>query len=504
MTISNATFVQGIYQYLRDYPEAIDAQTQYTLTALAKNTFENEEKAIHALADFVERVQRSDKPGLKKIVQALFDQEMKRLSSAPAAEEPLEKRPRPETGNTGIGILDLPQDPLAHIFSFLDLKDQRQAAQVCRDFRGAMRLQRIYLLPLDTPEFRALSSLFGISLPPPNPSSCEVRAACESLFANVPYILEGVKASDVLSAEEQKPFLTVSVGEIVQDPSRLKNLLHTAHEISLVAPFLDGRNAGPAFLTSMTLEAKAETVRTHLKEKGDSYTELECGYPGMLCFPRELCSLQNLQILSLDFNRLISIPPEIGRLAQLRELDLFNNRLTTLPAEIGQLAQLRKLDLDNNRLISIPPEIGRLAQLRELCLDNNRLTTIPPEIGGIMQLRRLRLDNNRLTTMPAEIGQLEQLQSLFLRNNRLTTMPDEIWRLTKLVRLDLTFNRLTTVPAQIGQLAQLQYLYLSGNRLTTIPAEIWRCTQDIAISLQGNPLTVIPKSIENIHIIVAF
>jgi hypothetical protein len=121
MTVSNATFVQGIYSYLRDYPEVVDDQTRDTLTALAQPTFENAEEASHALGEFVEVVQRSDKPVLKRIVQALFDQEITRLVSAPAAEEPIEMSPRLETGNTGIDILYLPQDPLAHIFSFLDL-----------------------------------------------------------------------------------------------------------------------------------------------------------------------------------------------------------------------------------------------------------------------------------------------------------------------------------------------------------------------------------------------
>ena len=87
------------------------------------------------------------------------------------------------------------------------------------------------------------------------------------LFANVPYILEGVKVSRVLSDNEKKPFSAMSTEEIVQDPSRLYTLLHTAYEISLVAPFLDRNNAGPELLSSMTLEEKAEAVRKHLKEK---------------------------------------------------------------------------------------------------------------------------------------------------------------------------------------------------------------------------------------------
>jgi hypothetical protein len=505
MAISNATFLQGIYSYLRDYPEAIDAQTQDTFTTLAKTTFETAEDASLALAEFVEGVQRSDKPGLKKIVQALFTQEIERLVSTSVAEAPLEKRPRHETGNTGIGIQDLSLDPLAHVFYFLDPQSKRQAAQVCRDFRGAMRLRRIFdvspLQPLNTPAFRTLSSLFGISLPPPNPSSSDVSAACEALFAKASYILEGVKASDVLSYEEREPFSTMSAVEIVQDPSRLKNLLHTAYEISLVAPFFYRKNAGPELPISMTLAEKAEAVRKHLKEKGDSHTKLECDWSGMLCFPTEFCSLKNLQKLDLSRNRLTSIPPEIERLAQLRKLGLFNNRLTSIPAEVGKLTKLQRLDLSHNSLTSIPAEIGRLTQLQALELFSNRLTSIPAAVGQLVRLQELDLSINCLTTIPPEIGQLVQLQALDLDFNDLTSLPDEIGQLAQLRELSLNFNRLTSIPAAVGQLAQLQALDFCRNLITTIPAEICRFTQDIRIFLANNPLTVPQKLAKNIHII---
>jgi Leucine-rich repeat (LRR) protein len=294
-----------------------------------------------------------------------------------------------------------------------------------------MRLRRIFdvspfliqLQPLNTPEFRALSSLFGISLPSPNPSSSDVSTACESLFANVPYILEGVKTSRVLSDKEQKPFRTMSTEEIIQDPSLLYTLLHTAHEISLVAPFLNGLNHGPGLSRSMTLEAKAEAVRKRLKEKGDSYTELQCVNTGMLCFPTEFRSLQNLQKLNLYHNRLTSIPDEIGQLAKLRELGLSDNRLTTIPAQVGQLAQLQFLDLSDNRLTTLPTEIGRLVQLQRLELRNNRLTTIPAEVGQLTQLRRLGLSDNRLTSIPDGIWHCTQDINIYLADNPLTVTP---------------------------------------------------------------------------------
>jgi Leucine-rich repeat (LRR) protein len=67
----------------------------------------------------------------------------------------------------------------------------------------------------------------------------------------------------------------------------------------------------------MTLAEKAEAVRNHLKEKRGSYTDLQCSSTGMLCFPIEFCSLQNLQGLDINNNQISALPPQIGQLVAL-------------------------------------------------------------------------------------------------------------------------------------------------------------------------------------------
>ena len=385
MSISITAFTEGFFSYVQLHPTAFDDTEKTDLRALAKRTFENAEEAGFALAEFVERIQRSGKPEQTKIVQALFDQAIQRPLSAPPTEQSAEKQTRYETTPTETGILD--PDSLAHIFSFLSLQTQGQVARLSHSCRDAMRLRRIFDLdPLYGSRFSLLFPLFGITLPPPNPSSSQVSAACKELLEKVTNILKDVKKSKALTDDEKKPFSTMDPLEIVHNPSLLHVLLHTAYEISLVSPFLEGRNDGPELPGSMTLEEKAETVRKHLKDNGNSYEKLSCKKCGMLCFPRELCSLQNLQKLKLSGNRLSTIPPEIGQLAKLRRLNLNNNHLTSLPEAIGGLTQLFNLNLNNNHLTSLPEAIGGLTQLSNLDLHNNHLTSLPEVIGGLTQL----------------------------------------------------------------------------------------------------------------------
>ena len=119
-----------------------------------------------------------------------------------------EKQTRYETTPTETGILD--PDSLAHIFSFLSLQTQGQVARLSHSCRDAMRLRRVFDLdPLYGSRFSLLFPLFGITLPPPNPSSSQVSAACKELLEKVSNILEGVKRSKALTDEEKKPFSTM-------------------------------------------------------------------------------------------------------------------------------------------------------------------------------------------------------------------------------------------------------------------------------------------------------
>ena len=92
--------------------------------------------------------------------------------------------------------------------------------------------------------------------------------------------------------------------------------------------------------------------------------------------PPEIGNLENLTILSLNYNQLSGeIPPEIGNLQNLNMLFLKGNQFSgAIPAEIGNLENLTNLDLSDNQLSGeIPIEIDSLSNLTDLYIGNNNL-----------------------------------------------------------------------------------------------------------------------------------
>lgn len=101
-------------------------------------------------------------------------------------------------------------------------------------------------------------------------------------------------------------------------------------------------------------------------------------------FPRILCSFFSLERLNLYHNAIKSIPDQIVQIHMLKILDLrlsspssisifidhslifSRNQLTFIPAPLCKLQNLEVLLLHNNKLVSLPEEIGQLKRLIEL------------------------------------------------------------------------------------------------------------------------------------------
>jgi hypothetical protein len=403
MRISLTTFVSDLQHYLTKHPDTAGDETQRSLTALANRTFDNAKEAKITLEEFVQPIQKSNNEELKGVVQRLFNQAIQRLHSGASTEASPGEQQHCESTNAKTEpktvIQNLDQGSLAHIFGFLDPKDQRSAWAVCQTWREALRCRQYWDLT-DDPKVTQLLSSFGMSIPPQDISSEKKDAAWNDIYAKVSIILKGIHGSEALSDEEKKPFFEKTSQEIVNDSNLWLRLLHTAYEHSLVTPFLNGKNHGPDLSNSTTLAKKAEAIRNHLKEKGDTYTVLDCSHTGMLCFPIEFCSLKNLQGLYVSANQITALPKQIGLLKELQELIAFCNQITALPKEIGLLVALQQLHVDKNQITALPKQIGLLTKLWSLNASSNQISSLPQGITGFSQNISINLRNNPLTTIP--------------------------------------------------------------------------------------------------------
>lgn len=91
----------------------------------------------------------------------------------------------------------------------------------------------------------------------------------------------------------------------------------------------------------------------------------------------EIFQISNLEILSLNYNKIHILPPQIENLKSLKSLNFISNKIKTMPKEIGNLSGLEFLFCSKNKLGSIPDEIGCLSKLSKFYLSNNNLSILP-------------------------------------------------------------------------------------------------------------------------------
>lgn len=90
---------------------------------------------------------------------------------------------------------------------------------------------------------------------------------------------------------------------------------------------------------------------------------------------------ENLQILDLSFNKLVTLPPDHVEAPNLRQLDISNNNLSKVPASICSFVNLTDLNLSNNpSILDLPLQMGRLFKLQRLELSNLELRDPPRDI----------------------------------------------------------------------------------------------------------------------------
>ena len=132
--------------------------------------------------------------------------------------------------------------------------------------------------------------------------------------------------------------------------------------------------------------------------------------------PKELFDLDHLEELDLSDNEIEKISEDIAKLINLRVLrvgrawykQLENSKgniLQNLPKELFSLQKLEVLDISQNKLVEISNDIQNLKSLNSLILSDNRIEKLPDVLPD-MKLRTLRVEGNRLKKLPEGIEKL--------------------------------------------------------------------------------------------------
>lgn len=148
------------------------------------------------------------------------------------------------------------------------------------------------------------------------------------------------------------------------------------------------------------------------------------------------------------------------------ELDLRASGLRDIPKEINQFQNLRVLNLSNNFIVSIDFEKIQLPSLEQLIIENNPgffALHLPGIENALPELKLLNLSNNGIRYISTEIAKLEKLETLDLSDNNLHQFPTEIEEMKGLKRLNLANNGLRGSNYLFANAWNLKELDLSKN-----------------------------------------
>ena len=192
-----------------------------------------------------------------------------------------------------------------------------------------------------------------------------------------------------------------------------------------------------------------------------------------------------LHTLVLSHTNLRRLPKSIFSMDTLQVLKVDRNRLEEIPAEIGHLRHLQSFCCDSQkpRLRMLPTQqLTQLDSLQVLSFSNNRIEDITWTVA-LNALRTLRCDRNRITRLPNQLASLPDLKVLDVSHNRIESIPNSF---TELIRrlYRFAYYNITLKPKHIrndkNQL--LAYLELE-NFLLQSPVE--RVSRDVTIGIVG-------------------
>lgn len=199
--------------------------------------------------------------------------------------------------------------------------------------------------------------------------------------------------------------------------------------------------------------------------------------------PKKLLPLQELYI---NGNQIEDLPEFFFAACEnLILLNVSSNKLLTLPIMDGNRSQLERLYATNNMLNDrVLDTLVNLTSLRILHLSYNRLTTFPEScISNWPELEELNISGNKLQHLPDNLSNLRNLRVLRVHSNQLQSTP-VLSRINSLRVLDLAHNQLDKINLTVLVPKKLQFLDLSCNNQLQVDAkQLQSCRSQRPMSL---------------------
>lgn len=183
--------------------------------------------------------------------------------------------------------------------------------------------------------------------------------------------------------------------------------------------------------------------------------------------PQSITKLQNLEVLELQGNKLLSLPECLRELTHLRVLNVSGNQLTGVPIDALESLPITDLDISSNALVGalFPFGVSGMASLRDLNVANNSLVSLAfSESLHLPAIQTLNVAHNRIVTFPDMTGWTE-LITLTAEGNKVSLIPSGFTSLNNIKHADFSSNELTRLVDGIALMSSLDRLLLGANPL---------------------------------------
>ena len=184
--------------------------------------------------------------------------------------------------------------------------------------------------------------------------------------------------------------------------------------------------------------------------------------------PRWLTSLDSLEEINLNFNKLNLKRRDIRRLSKVEDILLAGNDIKKLPDNVGIL-RCESLNLSKNQISTLPKSFANLKQARYLIFYENQFESIPEELAGFKNLKHLDFYKNKITEIPDFVGDMDNLQQLFLSFNQIEEIPDTLRNLKRLKYFYIHHNELHFLPEWITKMDSIERFGVGFNHLLELP-----------------------------------